>query len=133
MADTPTPEDQVRRLYGQAEQATSGAMERLVSRQAFGELLALAAENTAALIKLGGDTADLMIRNLRLAGRRDIARLGKQIARTEDKLERVLQELEALRDERESGSGNGRGSNGRAASSSSRARSSRAKSSRSGS
>ncbi len=65
-----------------------------------------------------------MVRNLRLAGRTDVTRLGRQLARTEDKLERVLQEVEELRKElaarpaprasrsRQSGSrstGNGRG------------------------
>jgi hypothetical protein len=37
--------------------------------------------------------------NLRLAGRRDITRLGRQLGRTEDKLELVLQEVERLRDQ----------------------------------
>ena len=43
--------------------------------------------------------ADLVWRNLRLAGRADIIRLARQLHRTEDKLERVLQEVEELRDE----------------------------------
>jgi len=73
--------------------------ERLVQRNAFGELLAMATENVVALAKIGADTGDLMVRNLRLAGRRDIARLGQQLARTEDKLESVLQEVERLQDE----------------------------------
>jgi hypothetical protein len=114
MADQPTPDEQVRRLYEEAEAATGGAMERLVSRQAFAELLGMAAENTVAIIKLGSDAADLAVRNLRLAGRRDLTRLAKQIARTEDKLERVLQEIEALRAEQRAdgagGSGNGQAS-----------------------
>jgi hypothetical protein len=65
------------------------------------------AENAAALTKLGNDAMDLALRNLRLAGRRDVVRLGRQLARTEDKLERVLQEVEMLRDQLA-------GSNGRA-------------------
>jgi len=73
--------------------------ERLVQRNAFGELMAMATENVVALAKIGADTGDLMVRNLRLAGRRDIARLGRQLARTEDKLESVLQEVERLQDE----------------------------------
>ena len=73
--------------------------ERVVQRNAFGELLALATENVVALAKLGADAGDLAVRNLRLAGRRDIARLGQQLARTEDKLEAVLQEVERLQDE----------------------------------
>jgi hypothetical protein len=40
-----------------------------------------------------------VLRNLRLAGRADITRLARQLNRTEDKLERILQEVEALRDE----------------------------------
>jgi hypothetical protein len=57
------------------------------------------AENAAALTKLGNDGMDLVLRNLRVAGRRDVVRLARQLARTADKLERVLQELEELRDE----------------------------------
>ncbi|MBV9003799.1 MAG: hypothetical protein JO181_04010 [Solirubrobacterales bacterium] len=62
-------------------------------------MLALGAENAAALTRIGWDLADLLLRNLRLAGRADITRLARQLNRTEDKLERVLQELEQLRDE----------------------------------
>jgi hypothetical protein len=42
---------------------------------------------------------DLVLRNLRVAGRSDVVRLSRQLARTEDKLERVLQEVEELRSE----------------------------------
>lgn len=115
MADTQTPDEQVRRLYEEAETAAGKAMERLVSRQAFGELLGMAAENTVAVIKLWSDAADLVVRNLRLAGRRDLVRLGKQLARTEDKLERLLQEVEDLRAQLASSSSR---SNGRASRSS---------------
>jgi hypothetical protein len=73
--------------------------EQLVQRNAFGELLAMATENVVALAKISADVGDLAVRNLRLAGRRDIARLGQQLARTEDKLESVLQEVERLQDE----------------------------------
>jgi hypothetical protein len=40
-----------------------------------------------------------VVRNLRIAGRADVTRLARQLHRTEDKLERVLQEIERLRDE----------------------------------
>jgi hypothetical protein len=73
--------------------------EKLVQRDAFAELLAMATENVVALAKLGADAGDLVVRNLRIAGRRDVARLGSQLARTEDKLEQVLQEVERLQDE----------------------------------
>jgi hypothetical protein len=63
-------------------------------------VLALVAGNTAALVKRGTDTADQMVRTMRLAGRRDVVDLARQLARTEDKLERVLQEVEALQEQR---------------------------------
>jgi len=73
--------------------------EQLVQRDAFGELLAMATENVVAVAKIGADVGDLLVRNLRLAGRRDIARLAGQLARTEDKLEAVLQQVEQLQNE----------------------------------
>jgi hypothetical protein len=94
-----TPEAQVRALYEQAESQTASAMEELVAQPSFGRLLAMSAENVAALTRIGSDVADLVLRNLRVAGRADITRLARQLHRTEDKLERVLQEVEELRDE----------------------------------
>src|ERR1700733_8186396 len=94
-----SPEEQVRALYGEAESQTSKAFEALVNKPSFGRLLALSAENTAALTRMSFDAVDLLWRNLRLAGRADIVRLSKQLNRNEDKLERVLQEIEVLRDE----------------------------------
>jgi hypothetical protein len=94
-----SPEDPVRALYEQAESQTAKAFEELVVKPSFGRLLALTAENAAALTRIGYDMADLVLRNLRLAGRADITRLARQLYRTEDKLERVLQEVEQLRDE----------------------------------
>jgi hypothetical protein len=96
---TQTPEDRLRALYEQSEAATGDALERLVSKPSFGALLAYSAENVAALTRISAEIADLMLRNLRLAGRADIIRLARQLNRTEDKLERVLQEVELLRDE----------------------------------
>jgi hypothetical protein len=91
-----TPADEVRRLYEEAETRTARAFEELVSRDSFGELLARMTENVVALTKIGTDVFDLLLRNLRLAGRQDITRLARQLARTEDKLELVLQELERM-------------------------------------
>ena len=99
MAERPTPEEQVRRLYEQAESRTAEAMEGLVGRNSFGELLARMTENAMALTKIGFDVMDLTVRNMRIAGRKDVANLGRQLARTEDKLEMVLQEVERLREE----------------------------------
>jgi hypothetical protein len=108
----PTAEDQVRALYEQAETQSAKAFEEAVSSASFGLLLARSAENVAAMTRMGSDLADLVWRNLRLAGRADITRLARQLNRTEDKLERVLQEVEQLRDELEERSG-ARQSNGR--------------------
>ncbi len=101
MADrpTPSPDEQVRALYEQTESRTAKAFEELVSKPSFGLLLARSAENVAAVARLGSDFGDLVLRNLRLAGRADVTRLHQQLHRTEDKLERVLQEVEELRDE----------------------------------
>jgi hypothetical protein len=94
-----SPEDQVRALYEEAESTAAKAFEEMVSKPSFGRLLALSAENTAALSRIAFDSVDLLWRNLRLAGRADIVRLSRQLHRTEDKLERVLQEVESLRDD----------------------------------
>ena len=99
MSERPDPEEEVRRLYEDAEKRTAAAMEGLVKRDAFGELLARVTENTLAIVRIGNDAADLVVRNLRIAGRRDVTNLARQLARTEDKLERVLQEVELLRDQ----------------------------------
>jgi hypothetical protein len=107
-APAPTPEQEVRRLYEEAESRVAKAAERVVSRDSFGELLAMATENAVALTRIGNEAMDLVLRNLRIASRQDINRLSRALGRTEDKLEQVLQEVEALRDElAERGSGNG--------------------------
>jgi hypothetical protein len=101
MADrtTPSPDEHVRALYEQTESQTAHAFEELVSKPSFGLLLARSAENVAAITRIGSDFGDLVLRNLRLAGRADVTRLHQQLHRTEDKLERVLQEVEELRGE----------------------------------
>jgi hypothetical protein len=98
-ASTPRPEAQVQELYEQAESRTAHAFEELVSKPGFGVLLARSAENVAAVARISSDIADLVLRNLRLAGRADVTRLARQLHRTEDKLERLLQEVEQLHDE----------------------------------
>jgi hypothetical protein len=105
--DRPTPDQEVRRLYEEAEARVSKAAERMVSRDSFGELLAMATENVVALTRIGFEAMDLFWSNLRLAGRRDITRLGRQLGRTEDKLEQVLQEVERLREDVDRVSANG--------------------------
>src|SRR5438309_11457048 len=92
----PTPSEQIKALYEESESRTAAAFERLVARDSFGELLARMTENVVALTKIGTDVFDLVLRNLRLAGRQDITRLARQLARLEDKLELVLQEVERV-------------------------------------
>jgi hypothetical protein len=98
-AQTASPEAEVRALYEKAEADTGKALEELVGKPSFGRLLAMSTENIAAMARIGSDVADLVLRNLRIAGRADITRLARQLRRNEDKLERVLQEVEKLRDE----------------------------------
>jgi hypothetical protein len=94
-----SPEEQVRALYEEAESNAAKAFEQAVNTPSFGKLLALSAENVAALTRIGFDAMDLVWRNLRIASRADVVRLSRQLYRSEDKLERVLQEVESLRDE----------------------------------
>ncbi len=90
------------------EKRTADAFEQVVSRDSFGELLARMTENVVAVTKIGTDVLDLVLRNLRLAGRQDITRLARQLARTEDKLEHVLQELERMQSSNGAGARRGR-------------------------
>ena len=101
MADErhPSPAEETRRLYEEAESRTARAFDQLVARDSFGELLAKATENVVGITKITTDVFDLILRNLRLAGRQDIVRLSRQLARTEDKLEQLLQEVERLQEE----------------------------------
>jgi hypothetical protein len=128
--ERPTPEQEVRRLYEDAEARVAKAAERMVSRDSFGELLAMATENVVALTRIGFDTLDLLWSNLRLAGRRDVTRLAQRLGRTEDKLELVLQEVEHLRADLD---GRSAGRSGNSASSRSRRTRANARNEKSGS
>jgi hypothetical protein len=97
MAQTADPQAEVRRLYEAAEGELSRAAEKAVDTEGFASLLGLMTSNIVAIGRIATTTFDLTLRNLRLAGRRDIVRLATQLNRTEDKLERVLAELEDLR------------------------------------
>jgi hypothetical protein len=124
----PSPAEQVKALYEESETRTAHAFEELVKRDSFGEVLARTTENVIGLTRIATDAFDLVLRNLRLAGRQDITRLARQLARTEDKLELVLQEIEGLREQVNSTSArrSRSSSNGRARSGSSRRQTSRA-------
>lgn len=107
MAEEKNAEQRTQDAYEQVESRVARAAERMVSRPAFGELLAMATENVVALTRIGNEALDLTLRNLRLAGRRDLIALQRQLARTEDKLERVLQEVEQLETRLAEQGGNG--------------------------
>src|SRR5436305_14824382 len=94
----PSPAEQIKSLYEESETRTAEAFEQLVKRDSFGELLARTTENVVGVTRIATDAFDLVLRNLRLAGRQDIIRLARQLARTEDKLELLLQEVERLQD-----------------------------------
>jgi hypothetical protein len=83
------------------EAQSAEAMQQMVAGKGFSELLARVTENVAAVSKLGADFGDLVLRNMRIAGRADINHLARQLARTEDKLELLLQAVERLEDSRE--------------------------------
>ncbi|WP_198394914.1 hypothetical protein [Brevibacterium yomogidense] len=57
------------------------------------------AGNLVAMNRLNSDAMDLMLRNLRIAGRADVVSLHRQLARTEDKLEMVLEIVEQLEED----------------------------------
>ena len=51
----PSPADETRRLYEEAETRTARAFEQLVARDSFGELLAKVTENVVGLTKITTD------------------------------------------------------------------------------
>jgi hypothetical protein len=90
------PEEEFRRLMEDSEGEAAEAMEQLVAGEGFSELLSRVTENVVAMSKISSDVGDLLLRNMRIAGRSDIDRLARQLARTEDKLELLLQAVERL-------------------------------------
>jgi hypothetical protein len=82
--------------YEKTEATYAKVMEEVATSEAFGALLSRTAENAAAMMNLWAGACDAVLRNFRLAGQQDVARLGGRIAQTDDKLERVLQELYAV-------------------------------------
>jgi hypothetical protein len=97
--DRPSAGPDLRRLLEEAESSLAQALEKMVAGPTFALLLAQTAENMVALSKIARDSADLAMANLRIAGRRDVVRLERQLGRADDKLETLLQELEGLRGE----------------------------------
>jgi hypothetical protein len=94
-------QETIRRAMADAEGRMAAGMEQLVAGQGFSQLLALAAENAVALTTVNAELWDLLLRNLRLAGRADIHRLERHLNGIDDKLEALVQEIEALGEARE--------------------------------
>jgi hypothetical protein len=94
--------DALRGLIEGFEGQLAEGMERIVAGEGFSELLVGITENTVAMWKMGTDFWDALWRTVHLAGRSDIDRLAGQLARTEDKLELLLQAVEELQDRKES-------------------------------
>ena len=87
---------QVYRAYEQLEGLASSALEQLVATNGFADLMATSATNAMALTRLVNERVDQAVRATRLASRRDVVDLARQLGRTEDKLERLLQAVEKL-------------------------------------
>lgn len=122
MTEAPTADgpEQFRKFVDDFLAAAGPAMEGVVNSKAYGELLGQTVGNIVALNRINSDVMDLTLRNLRIASRADVVSLHRQLARTEDKLEAVLEVVERLEDElaaqrRHSGRQNGRQNEGAAA------------------
>jgi hypothetical protein len=93
--------DALRGLMEGFEGQFAEGMERMVAGEGFSELLVGITENTVAMWKISADVWDALWRSFRLAGRSDIDRLAGQLARTEDKLELLLQAVQELQQRKE--------------------------------
>lgn len=91
-----TPLTTLYSLYERAEAKAAALAEQAVASSAFAELLATTATNALAVAGTLNAVVDRGVRATRVAARADVVGLARQLARTEDKLERVLQEVEAL-------------------------------------
>jgi TolA-binding protein len=103
VADETTPLGQAYQAYERLEGQLSTALDKLVATNGFADLLATSATNVMALTRLANGTVDKVVRSTRLAARRDVTELARQLARTEAKLERLLQAVEELQGQLEAG------------------------------
>lgn len=99
MAERLTASERVRKGIDEFFGSSGAGLEEVVNTKAFGDILAQVTGNLVAISRISAETLDLLIRNARLAGRRDVSELGRQLARNEDKLEAVLALVEELQDE----------------------------------
>jgi len=79
--------------------AAAPGLEEVVNSRSFGAMLSQTAGNLVAMQRIGNEMADLALRNARIASRADVTSLHRQLARSEDKLEMVLETVERLEDE----------------------------------
>ena len=93
---TQTPLTQLYGLYEQAEAKAAALAEQAVASTVFAELLATTATNVMAVAGVANAAVDRAVRATRVAARADVVDLARQLARTEDKLERLLQEVQEL-------------------------------------
>lgn len=105
MAEGTTPLAQAYRAYEQFEGQLSAALDQLVATNGFADLLATSATNVMALTRVVNGAVDRLVRSTRLAARQDVTDLARQLARTEDKLERLLQAVRQLQDDLDAGRG----------------------------
>jgi BMFP domain-containing protein YqiC len=94
----PDPLAQAYAAYEQLEGKLSTAMDQLVATNGFAEIFTTTATTVMALMRTVNNGVDQAVRTTRLAARQDITGLARQLARTEDKLERLLQAVEQLED-----------------------------------
>ncbi|MFZ0159863.1 MAG: hypothetical protein WAL50_12605 [Kineosporiaceae bacterium] len=85
--------------YEQLESRLSTAMDQLVATNGFAELFTTSATTMMALSRMVNGAIDRAARSTRLAARQDVTSLARQLARTEDKLERLLQAVEGIQDQ----------------------------------
>lgn len=91
-------QDPYRKFVDEFLAAASPGLEDVVNSESFGHMLAQTAGNLVAMQRVNNDVMDIMIRNARLAGRADVVALQRQLGRTEDKLESVLDAVERIED-----------------------------------
>jgi hypothetical protein len=91
-----SPLNQLFALYEKAEARAAVLAEQAVGSNVFAELLATTATNAMALAGVANAVVDRGVRLTRVAARADVTGLARQLARTEDKLERLLQEVHEL-------------------------------------
>ncbi|HEY6795744.1 MAG TPA: hypothetical protein VI248_13780 [Kineosporiaceae bacterium] len=94
-----TPLATAYRAYEQFEAQLAAALDHVVATNGFADLLATTATNVMALTRIVNGSVDRMVRSTRLAARQDVTDLARQLARTEDKLERLLQAVESVQEQ----------------------------------